>query len=73
MVYNSDALVYVGAKRYLGYTEKLLPGFDYFISSGNDKIEGELNLDFRLVGGEHNSVTHSQLVPFSCLGLFAFI
>jgi uncharacterized protein (DUF169 family) len=41
MVYNSDALGCAGAKRYLGYTEKVRPGFEYFLSCGNDKIEGE--------------------------------
>ena len=73
MIDNSDALGCAGAKRYLGYTETVRPGFEYFLSCGNDKITDELTLDFRLVGREHNSVTHSQFVPFSCLGLFAFI
>ena len=30
-----------GARRYLGYTDKLRPGFEYFLSCGNDQMEGE--------------------------------
>jgi uncharacterized protein (DUF169 family) len=40
-VYNNDALVCGGAKRYLGYTDKMRPGFEYFLSCGNNQMEGE--------------------------------
>lgn len=30
-----------GGKRYLGFTEKLKPGFEYFLSCGNENMEGE--------------------------------
>ena len=41
LVYNADAVTCGGAKRYLGFTEQVRPGFEYFLSCGNDKIEGE--------------------------------
>jgi len=41
LVYNSDRLKCGGAKRYLGYMEKMRPDFEYFLSCGNDRIEGE--------------------------------
>jgi uncharacterized protein (DUF169 family) len=30
-----------GGKRYLGFTNKLRPGFEYFLSCGNEEIKGE--------------------------------
>jgi uncharacterized protein (DUF169 family) len=39
--YNNDSLTCSGAKRYLGYTDKMRPGFEYFLSCGNDQMEGE--------------------------------
>jgi uncharacterized protein (DUF169 family) len=39
--YNIDALACGGARRYLGYTDKMRPGFEYFLSCGNDQMEGE--------------------------------
>jgi uncharacterized protein (DUF169 family) len=41
IVYNADAIACGGAKRYLGFTEQVRPGFEYFLSCGNEKIEGE--------------------------------
>ena len=41
LLYNADSLVCGGAKRYLGYTNKIRSGFEYFLSSGKDQIEGE--------------------------------
>ena len=41
IVYNGDALACGGAKRYLGYTDKMRPGFEYFLSCGNENMEGE--------------------------------
>jgi len=41
VVYNEAALTCGGAKRYLGYTATMRPGFNYFLSCGNEKIEGE--------------------------------
>jgi uncharacterized protein (DUF169 family) len=39
--YNIDSLACGGARRYLGYTDKMRPGFEYFLSCGNDQMEGE--------------------------------
>lgn len=39
--YNIDSLGCAGARRYLGYTDKMRPGFEYFLSCGNEKMEGE--------------------------------
>lgn len=41
LVYNIDTLACGGARRYLGYTERMRPGFEYFLSCGNDQMEGE--------------------------------
>jgi uncharacterized protein (DUF169 family) len=39
--YNSGSITCGGAMRYLGYTDKMRKGFEYFLSCGNEKIEGE--------------------------------
>jgi uncharacterized protein (DUF169 family) len=41
IVYNAGRVKCGGAKRYLGYTDKMRPGFEYFLSCGNDQMEGE--------------------------------
>lgn len=39
--FNKDFLGCGGSRRYLGYTEKMRPGFEYFLSCGNESMEGE--------------------------------
>ncbi len=41
LVYNAERVRCAGAKRYLGYSDKMRPGFEYFLSCGNEQIEGE--------------------------------
>jgi len=41
LVYDAERVMCGGARRYLGYTEKMRPGFEYFLSCGNDQINGE--------------------------------
>jgi len=41
LVYDAGRIKCGGAKRYLGYTGKMRSGFEYFLSCGNDSIEGE--------------------------------
>ena len=41
LYYNMDSLACGGARRYLGYTSKMRSGFEYFLSCGNDQLEGE--------------------------------
>ena len=41
LVYNAERVRCGGAKRYLGYTDKMRPGFEYFLSCGNQETEGE--------------------------------
>ncbi len=41
LVYDDERIKCGGARRYLGYSEKMRPGFEYFLSCGNEKIEGE--------------------------------
>jgi uncharacterized protein (DUF169 family) len=41
LVYNAERVMCGGAKRYFGYTEKMRPGFEYFLSCGNNRMEGE--------------------------------
>jgi uncharacterized protein (DUF169 family) len=41
LVYNAERVKCAGAKRYLGYMDSIRPGFEYFLSYGNDEMEGE--------------------------------
>ncbi len=42
LCYEADSIACGGAKRYLGYTSELRPGFEYFLSCGiPGKLEGE--------------------------------
>jgi uncharacterized protein (DUF169 family) len=41
LVYDDERIKCGGARRYLGYSEKMRPGFEYFLSCGNGQIEGE--------------------------------
>jgi len=41
LAYDINNIACGGAKRYLGYTEGMRPGFEYFLSYGNEEIEGE--------------------------------
>jgi uncharacterized protein (DUF169 family) len=41
IAFSADSLACAGAKQYLGYTDTVRPGFEYFLSCGNDQIEGE--------------------------------
>jgi uncharacterized protein (DUF169 family) len=41
IVYNADSVTCGGAKRYLGFTNTIRSGFEYFLSCGNEEIEGE--------------------------------
>lgn len=41
LVYNEERIRCMGAKRYMGYLDKMRPGFEYFLSCGNDEMEGE--------------------------------
>jgi len=41
LAYNDERIKCMGAKRYLGYLDKMRPGFEYFLSCGNDQMEGE--------------------------------
>ena len=41
LMFNGRSLGCGGARRYLGYSEKMRPGFEYFLSCGNEDMEGE--------------------------------
>ncbi len=41
LVYDAERVKCGGAKRYLGYSDKMRPGFEYFLSCGNEQMEGE--------------------------------
>ncbi|MCX6249445.1 MAG: DUF169 domain-containing protein [Bacteroidetes bacterium] len=41
LAYNKSVIQCGGAKRYLGYDHEFRPDFEYFLSCGNDKMEGE--------------------------------
>ncbi|NSW94325.1 MAG: DUF169 domain-containing protein [Bacteroidales bacterium] len=41
VVYDAGRVTCGGAKKYLGYTETMRPGFEYFLSCGNEQMEGE--------------------------------
>ena len=40
--FNADSIGCLGGRRYLGFTEKIMPNFEYFLSCGiPGKMEGE--------------------------------
>ncbi|MBW6491925.1 MAG: DUF169 domain-containing protein [Lentimicrobium sp.] len=41
MAFDVNSIGCSGGKRYLGFSDKLKPGFEYFLSCGNEKMEGE--------------------------------
>lgn len=41
VVYNAEAVACGGGKRYLGFSKTMRPEFDYFLSCGNERMEGE--------------------------------
>ena len=42
LCFNADSIGCEGGKRYLGYTQEMMPGFEYFLSCGIEgKMEGE--------------------------------
>jgi uncharacterized protein (DUF169 family) len=41
LVFNAERITCGGGRRYLGYTDKMRAGFEYFLSCGNGKTEGE--------------------------------
>lgn len=41
MAFDKEAISCTGGRRYAGFSNKLRPGFEYFLSCGNAEIEGE--------------------------------
>lgn len=41
LVYDAERVTCGGGRRYLGFTDKMRPGFEYFLSCGNERMEGE--------------------------------
>jgi len=41
LVYHAESVSCLGAKRNLGFTDKMRPDFEYFLSCGNESMEGE--------------------------------
>jgi uncharacterized protein (DUF169 family) len=41
LAFNQEAVSCGGGKKYLGFTNKLRPSFEYFLSYGNAEMEGE--------------------------------
>jgi uncharacterized protein (DUF169 family) len=41
LVFSEESVSCGGGRRYLGYSSKPRPGFEYFLSCGNAEIEGE--------------------------------
>jgi uncharacterized protein (DUF169 family) len=41
LYFDGSSLGCGGSRRYLGYTDKMRPGFEYFLSCGNETMEGE--------------------------------
>ncbi|MFZ5430362.1 MAG: DUF169 domain-containing protein [Bacteroidota bacterium] len=41
LAFNQEAVSCGGGKKYLGFSQNLRPGFEYFLSCGNSEIEGE--------------------------------
>lgn len=41
LAFDINSIGCSGGKRYLGFSDKLRPGFEYFLSCGNEEMEGE--------------------------------
>jgi uncharacterized protein (DUF169 family) len=41
LAFNEESVNCGGGKRYLGFTNTMRPGFEYFLSCGNEQMEGE--------------------------------
>ncbi|MCX6230081.1 MAG: DUF169 domain-containing protein [Bacteroidetes bacterium] len=41
LAFSEETVRCGGGQRYLGFTDKMRPGFEHFLSCGNDNIEGE--------------------------------
>ena len=41
LAFNIDSLTCGGSKRYMNFTDKMRPGFEYFLSCGNENMHGE--------------------------------
>jgi uncharacterized protein (DUF169 family) len=41
LVFNEETVSCGGGKRHLGFAQTIRPGFEYFLSCGNDHMEGE--------------------------------
>jgi len=41
LAFDKDAISCTGGKKYVGFSDKLRPGFEYFLSCGNAEMEGE--------------------------------
>lgn len=41
LAYDGNNIACGGARRNLGYSEKMRPGFEFFLSTGNEEMEGE--------------------------------
>ena len=67
LVYNADRVTCGGARRYLGYTEKMRPGFEYFLSCGNEKTEGERYLQSPELVKEY--MKHQRTIPVSGMNI----
>jgi uncharacterized protein (DUF169 family) len=61
LFYNVEAIACGGARRYLGYTDKMRPGFEYFLSCGNEKMEGERYI--RTPEMVNELMNNQQIVP----------
>ena len=67
IVYNAERVTCGGGKRYLGYTGKMRPGFEYFLSCGNEKTEGERYLRSPELVKEF--MKHQTVLPVSGMNL----
>ena len=67
LVYNAERVTCGGGRRYLGYTDKMRPGFEYFLSCGNEKTEGERYLRSPELVKEF--MKHQKIMPVSGMNL----
>lgn len=61
LVFNAERIKCGGGKRYLGYTDKISPGFEYFLSCGNEETEGERYLRTPALVKEF--LRHQKMLP----------
>ena len=67
LLFNTDSIGCFGGKRYLGFSDQIRPGFEYFLSYG---IPGEMEGERYKKSPEIVNETYKQIPSFTALGKY---